>query len=52
MLLEVFTDSQEESDALKVMNTLETSVAGSAKNAVKKLLGEQGIQTIKKVLKH
>ena len=50
MLLEVFTDSQEESDALKIMNTLEASMAGTAKSAVKKLLGEQGIQTIKKVL--
>lgn len=52
MVLEVFTDSKEESDALKIMNTLEVSVAGTAKNAVKKLLGEQGIQTIKKVLKY
>lgn len=52
MVLEVFTDSQEESDALKIMNTLEASVAGTAKSAVKKLLGEQGIQTLKKVLKH
>ena len=52
MLFEIFTDSQEESDALKVMNTLELSVAGTAKSAVKKLLGEQGIQTIKKVLKY
>lgn len=50
MFLEVFTDSQEESDALKIMNTLEASMAGTAKSAVKKLLGEQGIQTIKKVL--
>lgn len=51
MVFEVFTDSQCESDAIKIMNNLETSVTGSAKQFTKKILGEKGVQAVKKILK-
>lgn len=50
MLFEIFTDSQNESDALRMISTLETNVAGVAKGAVKGLLGERGVNTIKRIL--
>lgn len=50
MLLEVFTDSVEESDALKAIYTLETDTAGAAKGAVKSLLGDKGVAAVKKML--
>ncbi len=50
MVFEVFTDSQCESDAIKIMNNLETSVTGSAKQFTKKILGEKGVQAVKKIL--
>ena len=50
MLFEVFTDSQDESDALKAMYSLETNAAGMAKDAVRGILGDKGIAAVKKVL--
>lgn len=50
MLFEVFTDSQDESDALKTMYSLETNAAGMAKDAVRGILGDKGIAAVKKVL--
>ena len=41
ILFEIFTNSQDESDALKVMNTLESSPRGVAKKAIKGMLGDQ-----------
>lgn len=51
MLFEVFTDSEEESDALQIMHQLESSVDAKAKDVVKKMLGRKGIDTVKKILK-
>ncbi len=51
MLLEVFTNSEDESDALKAVCTLETDAAGAAKSAVKSLLGDKGVATVKKILR-
>lgn len=51
MLLEVFTDSTDESDALRIMQTLETDVVGVAKDAVRNVLGDKGVNAIKKILK-
>ena len=51
MLFEVFTDSVDESNALKIMCELEFSAKGILKNEVKKVLGEKKIQTIKKFIK-
>ncbi|MBQ8962113.1 MAG: 2-succinyl-5-enolpyruvyl-6-hydroxy-3-cyclohexene-1-carboxylate synthase [Ruminococcus sp.] len=50
MILEVFTDSSEESDALKAVRNMKTSIEGSAKNIVKKLLGPNNAKTLKKLL--
>lgn len=51
MLLEVFTDSTDESDALRIMQTLETDAVGVAKEAVRSVLGDKGVNAIKKILK-
>ena len=50
MLLEVFTDSKDESDALKALYELEVDAKGAAKQAVKSLLGDKGIAAAKKIL--
>ena len=50
MLLEVFTTSEDESDALRAMHSLETDAAGAAKDAVKSLLGNRGVAAVKKAL--
>lgn len=47
MLLEVFTDSQDESDALKIMSTLATDTKGMMKSTAKKVLPD----SVKKMLK-
>lgn len=51
MLFEVFTDSEEESRALQVMHQLETSTDAKAKQVVKKVLGQKGIDAVKKIMK-
>lgn len=51
MLFEVFTDSQDESDALKIIHNLEISAVGAAKYAARNILGEKGVSKIKKILK-
>lgn len=51
MLLEVFTDSADESDALRTMQTLETDAVGATKEAVRNVLGDKGVNAIKKILK-
>ena len=50
MLFEVFTDSADESSALQLMYNLETNAAGTAKKAVKTILGDKGVAAVKKVL--
>lgn len=51
MLLEVFTNSEDESDALKALYELEVDAKGAAKQAVKSLLGDKGIAAAKKILR-
>lgn len=51
ILFEVFTDTQDESDALHTMRNLETSATGVAKKMVKNVFGDEGVKTIKKFLK-
>ena len=51
MLFEIFTDSADESKALELMNHLEMSPEGAAKDMAKKILGPSGVQTLKKILK-
>lgn len=50
MVFEVFTDSDDESDALKVMQRIEVSADGKAKQVLRKVLGQKGINTVKKIL--
>lgn len=51
ILFEVFTDGEDESDAVKIMHHLETSTAGTTKAVLKNMLGEKNIATIKKIIK-
>lgn len=51
IVFEVFTDSEDESKALEIVNHLETSPEGMAKDAARKILGLAGVQTLKKILK-
>lgn len=50
MLLEVFTDSADESDAIKALHSIEADAKSAAKNAVKSILGDKGIKAAKKIL--
>lgn len=50
MLLEVFTSSVDESDAIKALRSIETDAKGAAKNAVKSILGDKGVKAAKKIL--
>ena len=51
MVFEVFTNSQDESDALAMMHRIEQSNTSKAKQVTKKLLGQRGIRLFKKLLK-
>lgn len=50
MLFEVFTNSDEESNALETMMSFCTNASGKAKNIVRSVLGQKGIKTIKGIL--
>lgn len=51
VLFEVFTDSEDESNALNILHHLDISTACTAKNIAKDILGEKGVATVKKFLK-
>lgn len=51
ILLEVFTNSDEESNALEVIHHVETTKKGRAKNLTKELIGQERINTIKRMIK-
>ncbi len=50
IVLEAFTETDDEKSALETIRNLQTSTAGEAKGAAKKLLGEKNYNTIKKLL--
>ena len=50
ILLEVFTEDTMENRALEIMRNLEASVSGSVKQFAKDILGQKGIQTVKRIL--
>lgn len=50
MLFEIFTDSKDESDALRTVNNLNISASAVLKEAVKSTVGEKGKQVIRKML--
>ncbi len=51
MLLELFTDSAEESEALKSVNRIQSSASGTAKQLAKNVLGHNGVVALKKLIK-
>lgn len=50
MLLEIFTDSADESAALKAVSQIEIDAKHAAKAALKGALGDKGVFTVKKLL--
>ena len=52
MILEVFTETEEESKALELMLNIvkDTSLKGSVKRTVKNILGETGVKMVTNVL--
>ena len=50
ILFEVFTDSEKESEAIKILHHLDISAMSAAKNLAKDILGEKGISIVKKIL--
>lgn len=51
ILLEVFTDNEDESKALKMMTSIEVDSKIKAKNTIKNIVGEKNIRNIKNILK-
>ena len=51
MLFEIFTDSKDESDALKILYNLDKSGGNALKELGRKILGEHGYQMLKKMVK-
>lgn len=51
IIFEVFTDSAKESEALRILYHLDISTLTSAKNVAKTILGDKGVDTLKKLLK-
>ncbi|MGW7675725.1 thiamine pyrophosphate-binding protein [Shewanella sp. S23-S33] len=51
IVFEVFTNSQDESDALAMMHSIEQSKSSKAKQITKQVLGQRGIRLLKKLLK-
>lgn len=51
ILFEAFTDSKDESDALKIMHNLEKNAEGAAKHAIIGILGDKNVMAIRKILK-
>lgn len=51
ILFEVFVNYQDEAKALDIMYNLETSISTSTKLFAKSIIGENGVKTVKKLLK-
>lgn len=51
IVFEVFTDSETESEAYKMIRNVKTSVSGSSKKMIKKFLGDDTTKRIKKFLR-
>ena len=50
VVFEVFVDTEDETETLRILYNLETSMTESAKNMVKNVLGDSGVKKIKKIL--
>lgn len=51
MLFEVFTESGDENEGIYIMRNLNVSTIGMLKGIAKKILGENGQETVKKILR-
>jgi 2-succinyl-5-enolpyruvyl-6-hydroxy-3-cyclohexene-1-carboxylate synthase len=51
ILLEVFTDSKHESDAIKILRNIEVSAESQAKQFAKSIIGDRGVKLIKSALR-
>lgn len=51
MVLEIFTNSDEESEALKRMCSIQKSNLVDTRKIVKSVLGEEGVKNLKKIFK-
>jgi 2-succinyl-5-enolpyruvyl-6-hydroxy-3-cyclohexene-1-carboxylate synthase len=51
VLFEVFTSDSDESDALKTILSMEKSIKGKTKQIARKVLSQEGVNALKKVLK-
>ena len=51
IVFEAFTDYQDETDAIEMLQTMVKTTSGVSKQIAKKILGEKGVSIIKKVIK-
>lgn len=51
IIFEVFTDTTDESEAMKLIKNIEVSSSQVAKNAAKAILGEKGFSMLRKIVK-
>lgn len=52
IVFEVFTETEDETQALNAIYEADSSAVSSAKKLAKEVLGEKGVRTIKKLIKH
>ena len=50
MLFEVFTESENESNANEMLQSIRKNVAGKASQLIREVMGDKGVATIKKIL--
>lgn len=50
ILFEIFTNENDERDAFDLMYNIDVSLQGAAKQAVKRIIGQKGVNAIKKVI--
>jgi len=51
MLFEIFTNEEDESEALKIITQVAETITGKAKEVTKRILGKKNISTLKKIIK-
>ena len=51
IIFETFTESRNEVDAIEMIQNLEVSMTSMAKDIAKNVIGNKGVETLKKVLK-
>ena len=50
ILFEVFTNSEEESEALRLIRNIEADASTTTKHLIKNVIGQEGVSKIKKLL--